>query len=133
MSSAQTSLLRSIFRLRSRYGQILWADIFASPDLLERYWPKLIRSYAAEAMTSGDRGGKVTESQAQNFLNQKRITHETAETEPGVFRHAEMTGPDVKVFELTSLLPKTNYAVHTAIMHDETLAWKIEPRPLVRR
>jgi hypothetical protein len=114
-------------------GQILWADIFASPDLLERYWPKLIRSYAAEAMTAGNHGGKVTESEAQEFLNQKNITHETAETEPGVFRHAEMSGPDVKVFELTSLLPKTNYAVHTAIMHDETIAWKIEPRPLVRR
>ena len=114
-------------------GQILWADIFASPDLLERYWPKLIRSYAAEAMTAGNRGGKVTESEAQEFLNQKNITHETAETEPGVFRHAEMTGTDVKVFELTSLLPKMNFAVHTAIMHDETVAWKIEPRPLVRR
>ncbi len=114
-------------------GQILWADIFASPDLLERYWPKLIRSYAAEAMTAGNRGGKVTEPEAQEFLNQKNITHETAETEPGVFRHAEMTGTDVKVFELTSLLPKMNFAVHTAIMHDETVAWKIEPRPLVRR
>jgi hypothetical protein len=114
-------------------GQILWADIFASPDLLERYWPKLIRSYAAEAMTAGNRGGQVTESEAQAFLNQKNITHETAETEPGVFRHAEMTGSDVKVFELTSLLPKMNFPVHTAIMHDETVAWKIEPRPLVRR
>ena len=28
-------------------GQIVWADIFASPDLLETYWPKLVRSYAA--------------------------------------------------------------------------------------
>jgi hypothetical protein len=114
-------------------GEILWADIFASPDLLERYWPKLIRSYAAEAMTQGERGGKVSEAEALRFLDQRNIRHETAETDPGVYRHAELTGPEVKVFELTSLLPKTNFAVHTAIMHDETVAWKVEPRPLVRR
>lgn len=114
-------------------GEILWADIFASPDLLERYWPKLIRSYAAEAMTQGGGNETVNEAEAQQFLDQRSITHETAETDPGVYRHAEMTGPEVKVFELTSLLPKTNFAVHTAIMHDNTVAWKVGPRPLVRR
>jgi len=31
-------------------GQMVWADIFASTDLLEKYWPKLVRSYAAEAV-----------------------------------------------------------------------------------
>ena len=30
-------------------GQMVWADIFASTNLLEKYWPKLVRSYAAEA------------------------------------------------------------------------------------
>ena len=32
-------------------GRMIWADIFASTALLEKYWPKLIRSYAAEALT----------------------------------------------------------------------------------
>src|SRR5512133_1643587 len=32
-------------------GQLVWADLFASTELLENYWPKLIRSYAAEAVT----------------------------------------------------------------------------------
>ena len=27
-------------------GEIVWADIFASAGLLEKYWPKLVRSYA---------------------------------------------------------------------------------------
>ena len=31
--------------------QIVWADLFASTGLLEKYWPKLVRSYAAEALT----------------------------------------------------------------------------------
>src|SRR5580698_3544618 len=33
-------------------GRIIWADVFASTDLLERYWPKLVRSYASEAVVS---------------------------------------------------------------------------------
>ena len=33
-------------------GRILWADVFASTDLLEKYWQKLIRSYAADSLTT---------------------------------------------------------------------------------
>jgi len=32
-------------------GRIIWADIFASTELLEKYWPKLVRSYASEAVS----------------------------------------------------------------------------------
>jgi hypothetical protein len=33
-------------------GEIVWADIFASTQLLQRYWPKLVRSYATEAVVA---------------------------------------------------------------------------------
>ena len=36
-------------------GEIIWADVFASTNLLEKYWPKLVRSYAAEAIVTQDR------------------------------------------------------------------------------
>ncbi|HEY6272483.1 MAG TPA: DUF6569 family protein [Terriglobales bacterium] len=32
-------------------GHIVWADLFASSALLSKYWPKLLQSYAAEALT----------------------------------------------------------------------------------
>ena len=35
-------------------GEIVWADLFASTDLLARYWTKLVRSYAAESLTEGE-------------------------------------------------------------------------------
>ncbi len=35
-------------------GEIVWADLFADTELLSRYWTKLVRSYAAESLTSGD-------------------------------------------------------------------------------
>jgi hypothetical protein len=100
-------------------GEILWADIFASNDLLEKYWPKLIRSYATEAMTQGAKAGKVTQAEAQSFVSSRNGTHETTETEPGLFRHSEISGDDYRVFELTSLLPKTDFAVHIAKMHED--------------
>src|SRR5689334_11338476 len=40
-------------------GRIIWADIFASTPLLEKYWPKLIRSYAAESLTEGRNSGQA--------------------------------------------------------------------------
>jgi len=114
-------------------GQILWADIFASPELLDRYWPKLVRSYAAEALTQARGHAKMSETEAQAFVDQTEGRHETAETEPGVYRHAEITGDDYKVFELTSLLPKTDFEVHIAKMADEPKVGRMyRPAPPVR-
>ncbi|HXZ27772.1 MAG TPA: DUF6569 family protein [Terriglobales bacterium] len=97
-------------------GRLIWADVFASPALLEKYWPKLVRSYAAEAVTTRAAGKAVSVEAAQDFLEQLQGTREVSESEPGVFRQTEITGPGYKVFELTSLLPKTGFEVHWAKM-----------------
>src|SRR5438445_12422123 len=47
-------------------GEIVWADIFASTSLLEKYWPKLVRSYATEAVVTRAKGAQVNESAAQS-------------------------------------------------------------------
>jgi hypothetical protein len=99
-------------------GEIVWADIFASTQLLQKYWPKLIRSYATEAVVTRAKGGETSVRDAQKFLDYLQGRHETAETEPGVYRQSEITGDGFKVFELRSLLPKTGYAVHVAKMAD---------------
>lgn len=96
------------------HGQIVWADIFASPSLLERYWPKLVRSYAAEAMTTRTGSGKVDVAAAQAFVDDLTGRREVSESEPGVFRQTEITGDGYRVFELMSLLPKTDFQVHIA-------------------
>jgi hypothetical protein len=100
-------------------GQIIWADVFASPALLDKYWPKLVRSYAAEAITTRsvrDGDAEADLSQAQRYLNEMAGYHEVTETEPGVFRYAESSAPGFKVFALTSLLPKTGFEIHLAKM-----------------
>jgi hypothetical protein len=97
-------------------GEVVWADIFASTQLLQKYWPKLVRSYATEAVIARAKGGEVSAKQAQKFLDDLQGRHETADTEPGVYRQTEITGDGFKVFELISLLPRTGFPVHVAKM-----------------
>jgi hypothetical protein len=97
-------------------GRIIWADIFASANLLEKYWPKLVRSYAAEAIVTQTGGGEVGVKPAQEFLDNTEGRRETVENEPGLYRHTEIAGPGFTVFELTSLLPKTGFDLHVAKM-----------------
>ena len=101
-------------------GQIVWADVFASASLLEKYWPKLVRSYAAEAVA--ERGPRVKPASepsirdAQVFLDDFSARRESVESEPGVYRNTELIGPDFDAFILTALLPGTGFNVHIAKM-----------------
>ena len=93
-------------------GEMIWADIFASTALLEKYWPKLVRSYAAEAFVTKAKG-RETDVEFLDFMEGRR---ETVESEPGLYRHTEITGDGFKAFELTALLPKTGFDLHLAKM-----------------
>lgn len=99
-------------------GEVVWADLFASTQLLQKYWPKLVRSYATEAVVSRAKAAEASTRLAEKFLDDLQGRHETADTEPGVYRQTEITGNGFKIFELTSLLPKTGFAVHVAKMAD---------------
>ncbi|MCU1303084.1 MAG: hypothetical protein JWQ87_3368 [Candidatus Sulfotelmatobacter sp.] len=99
-------------------GRIIWCDVFASTELLEKYWPKLVRSYASEAVVTRAKGGEASHAQAESFLADMDGHRETIESEPGIYRHTEINGDGFKVFALTSLLPKTGFDVHVAKMAD---------------
>ena len=99
-------------------GRIIWADIFASNALLSKYWPKLLQSYAAEALSVSGERTEITGKSAQQFLDNSQTTHEVVDSEPGLYRQTEMTGDRFKVFELTSLMPKQNFDVHLSKIAD---------------
>jgi len=101
-------------------GEVIWADVFASSNLLEKYWPKLVRSYAAEAMSqpSGTHEKSAEVKSAQQFLARIEGRREVVENEPGLYRHTEISGEGFKVFELTSLLPSTGFDLHLAKMSE---------------
>ena len=50
-------------------GRVMSADVFASPKLFQAYWPKLLKSYALEAVSSGKGGNQtVGRAEAEAFL-----------------------------------------------------------------
>jgi hypothetical protein len=97
-------------------GRIVWADLFASNALLSKYWPKLLDSYAAEALSSNSARGDVSMKDAEKFLDEWDARHETADSEPGLYRQRELVGDNFRAFELTSLLPKESFDVHLSKM-----------------
>ena len=109
-------------------GQVVWADVFASTDLLTRYWPKLFHSYVAEAMTSGKSGGAASLHDAELYMNNLSGGREIVETEPGVFRRSDVTGEGFRLFELTSLLPKESFVVHITKMRQDLEALSSKPQ-----
>jgi sulfur carrier protein ThiS len=109
-------------------GDIIWADLYASTSLLEKYWPKLIRSYAAEALTKRAASERPDVKAAQAFLQDFEGRRESVESDPGVFRRAEIFGDGFTAFELTSLLPGTGFDIHIAKMAEPQRV----PVPLLR-
>jgi hypothetical protein len=86
-------------------GEVAWSDIFASSELFDAYWPKLLRSYAVEALTRPVAQEKVSLTDARDFLR-PAIGHVHEETEPGVYRWRERSAGRVAEIELEALEPK---------------------------
>jgi len=86
-------------------GEVAWSDIFASADLFDQYWKKLLRSYAVEAVTRPTLREKASVQDAQEFL-QRRKGREQSETEPGVYVWREISEGKLSQIELDSLQPK---------------------------
>src|SRR5262249_10104041 len=98
--------------------RIIWADLFASPELLEKYWPKLVRSYAAESLGATHGKAQPSFADAQGFLARLEGSHQSIDSEPGVYRSVETVGGDFHVFELSSLMPKAAFEVHLSKIAD---------------
>jgi hypothetical protein len=86
-------------------GEVAWSDIFASDALFERYWNKLLRSYAVEAVARPNLREKAPTDEAQEFLRELK-GRETTESEPGVYRWREIDAGGLSQIELDALEPK---------------------------
>jgi hypothetical protein len=93
-------------------GEIVWADIFSDPDLLARYWTKLVRSYAAESLMAGENHVAPGVADAQRFLDTPTGGTETSIGDVGVYRYRELRSSGTETFVLEALLPGTGYDVH---------------------
>jgi hypothetical protein len=84
-------------------GELVWSDVFSSPDLFRKYWPKLLRSYVMEAQSHG-RGSKNVPSskEALSFLLENH-GRETIKIEPQAYRRTEISGEDYQIVALEAL------------------------------
>jgi hypothetical protein len=96
-------------------GDVAWSDIFASGDLFDHYWRKLLRSYAVEAMTRPSYHMAASHDNAYEFL--RRLNgREVQETEPGVYRWREIKEGRLAQIELDALQPKP-MTLHRLLLH----------------
>ena len=85
-------------------GEVAWSDIFASGELFDHYWNKLVRSYAVEALTRPTYREVASRNNAEEFLHNLN-GRETQETEPGVYRWREINEGRLTQIELEALQP----------------------------
>lgn len=112
-------------------GEIVWADLFSSTDLLSRYWTKLVRSYAAESLNPGETHPAPTVADAQRFLGAPNGGTETSEGSVGIYRYRELKAGGTETFVLESLLPDAKYDVHISKLKVRNVEHR--PRPISYR
>ena len=96
-------------------GEVAWSDIFASGNLFDHYWRKLLRSYAVEALTRPTVRQAASRDNASEFL--RRLNgREIQETEPGVYRWREIKEGQLAQIELDALQPKP-MTLHRLLLH----------------
>ncbi|HWY43493.1 MAG TPA: DUF6569 family protein [Candidatus Sulfotelmatobacter sp.] len=96
-------------------GEVAWSDIFASDNLFQKYWTKLLRSYAVEALARPTLREVAGRDSAQRFLYSLRGTIKE-ETEPGVYRWREINEGRLSQIELDALEPKP-LTLHRLLLH----------------
>ena len=114
-------------------GEIVWADLFSSTDLLSRYWTKLVRSYAAESLAPGDTHPAPTVTDAQRFLEVPTGGRETSEGSVGVYRYSELKSGGTETFVLESLLPDATGDVHISKLKLRDMDRRMHPMGMYDR
>ena len=95
-------------------GEVAWSDIFASDELFNHYWSKLLRSYAVEAVARPTLREKASADDAREFLRRLNGREQT-ESEPGVYRWREINEGGLSQIELDALQPKM-FTLHRLVL-----------------
>lgn len=99
-------------------GKLVWMDRFMGNGTFRKYWPKMIRSYAIDAIQSQERmptPKPPTYDAAMRFASARdgKATHEA---EDGVWQLTKIESAVHVIFELTDLTPTKDVLVHASKM-----------------
>jgi hypothetical protein len=98
-----------------------WSDIFASSQLFDSYWPKLLRSYVVEAMTRPGIPRLASLDDARDFLR-PATGHIEEESEPGIYRWRQQSEGRLAEIDLEALAPKMLTLHWLRVLHGNTSA-----------
>jgi ARG/rhodanese/phosphatase superfamily protein len=99
--------------------EVAWSDVFASSQLFDSYWPKLLRSYVVEAMTRPRILRAATFDDARDFLR-PATGHIEEESEPGVYRWRKQAEGRRAEIELDALDPKPFTLHWLRVLHGDS-------------
>jgi hypothetical protein len=99
--------------------EVAWSDVFASSQLFDSYWPKLLRSYVVEAMTRPRILRPATLDDARDFLR-PATGHIEEESEPGVYRWRKQAEGRLAEIELDALDPKPFTLHWLRVLHGDS-------------
>jgi len=93
----------------ARNGEPVWAEVFAGHALFASYWPKLLKSFAVDAVGDYESERAPTVEQARGFLEARGGTTYFS-GQPGVYQlvkteHAGYAAFELKDISLVSPLP----------------------------
>jgi hypothetical protein len=101
--------------------EVAWSDIFASSNLFNTYWPKLLRSYVVEAMTRPGVRHVASFDQARDFLR-PATGHIEEESEPGVYIWRKQMQGRVAQIEIQALAPRNVTLHYLRVMQADQIA-----------
>jgi len=102
-------------------GRLVWVDLFPTvPGLFGKYWPKLLRSYALDALSSAKEGQAVKVksvgvADAIKFLADREGTA-TFEGQEKIYKLRRTENSEHVIYDLLDLGPKPNALLHTCKM-----------------
>jgi len=102
-------------------SEVAWSDVFASSQLFDAYWPKLLRSYAVEAVTRPQVRRAASMDDARAFLR-PATGHIEEESEPGVYRWRKQAEGRLAEIDLDALSPKPFTLHWLRVLHGDGYA-----------
>jgi hypothetical protein len=97
-------------------GRMVWMDRFASRAMFKKYWPKMIKSFALEAMQAGEVAAKAPTFDEAVRYAQARDGKMTYEAEDGVWKLTKIDGKSHVIYELEDLAAKSTPVLHASKM-----------------
>src|SRR2546421_5573876 len=95
----------------ARNGKPVWVDMFANSSLFVQYWPKLLKSYAVDALGDDRDDKRPTIEEATRYLQDRDGTVSTT-TQDGVYQLAKTENPAYAVFELRDISTPAPLRLH---------------------